>query len=138
MSQSAVARPRRSGQQPPFRRPAGSTAAVVVGLALFILSASAFSAAVQQTSSAPDPTAARVDPYVERSRVLVTTDIANEPGERFYRNAPGADLTTFSDAWIDEHIRSKGPLGQLSPLPCCIHEGDRRVILTIAAAQESR
>jgi hypothetical protein len=45
-------------------------------------------------------------------------------GDRFYKNAPGADFTTFSEAWIEEHIRSKGPLGKLYPLPCCIHEGD--------------
>ncbi len=45
-------------------------------------------------------------------------------GDLFYRNAPGADFTTFSDAWIDENIRSKGPLGANYPQPCCIHEGD--------------
>lgn len=45
-------------------------------------------------------------------------------GDRFYRNAPGADFTTFSDAWVDTHIRAMGPLGQLYPYPCCIHEGD--------------
>jgi hypothetical protein len=45
-------------------------------------------------------------------------------GDRFYKNAPGADFSTFEDAWINEHIRSKGPLGKLYPFPCCIHEGD--------------
>ena len=45
-------------------------------------------------------------------------------GDRFYRNAPGADFTTFSDAWIDANIRKKGPLGAHYPRPCCIHEGD--------------
>ncbi|HXW03668.1 MAG TPA: DUF1593 domain-containing protein [Vicinamibacterales bacterium] len=45
-------------------------------------------------------------------------------GDRFYRNAPGADFTTFSDGWVNANIRSKGPLGKLYPLPCCIHEGD--------------
>ena len=45
-------------------------------------------------------------------------------GDRFYRNAPGADFTTFSDAWVNANIRSKGPLGKLYPYPCCIHEGD--------------
>ena len=45
-------------------------------------------------------------------------------GDRFYKNAPGADFTTFEDAWVNEHIRSKGPLGKLYPMPCCIHEGD--------------
>ena len=45
-------------------------------------------------------------------------------GDRFYRNAPGADLTTFSDEWVNANVRSKGPLGKLYPFPCCIHEGD--------------
>jgi hypothetical protein len=45
-------------------------------------------------------------------------------GDRFYRNAPGADFSTFTDEWVDEHIRRKGPLGKHYPYPCCIHEGD--------------
>lgn len=45
-------------------------------------------------------------------------------GDRFYRNAPGADFTPFTDAWVDANIRAKGPLGKLYPYPCCIHEGD--------------
>jgi hypothetical protein len=45
-------------------------------------------------------------------------------GDRFYRNAPGADFTTFTDEWVDANIRSKGPLGRMYPSPCCIHEGD--------------
>ena len=45
-------------------------------------------------------------------------------GDRFYKNAPGADFTTFTDAWVDANIRSKGPLGTHYPMPCCIHEGD--------------
>jgi hypothetical protein len=45
-------------------------------------------------------------------------------GDRFYKNAPGADFTTFTDEWVNTNIRSKGPLGKLYPFPCCIHEGD--------------
>ena len=45
-------------------------------------------------------------------------------GDRFYRNAPGADFTTFSDDWVNANIRARGPLGKLYPKPCCIHEGD--------------
>jgi len=45
-------------------------------------------------------------------------------GDRFYKNAPGADFTTFTDAWVNANIRAKGPLGRHYPLPCCIHEGD--------------
>jgi len=45
-------------------------------------------------------------------------------GDRFYKNGDGADFTTFTDAWVDAHIRSKGPLGKVYIYPCCIHEGD--------------
>ena len=45
-------------------------------------------------------------------------------GDRFYRNAPGADFTTFTDEWVNANIRAKGPLGKHYPYPCCIHEGD--------------
>ncbi len=48
-------------------------------------------------------------------------------GDRFYRNAPGADFTTFSDDWVNAHVRSKGPLGKLYPFPCCIRWGGRYV-----------
>ena len=50
-------------------------------------------------------------------------------GDRFYRNAPGADFTTFSDAWVDANVRAKGPLGASYPRPCCIHEGDTPAFL---------
>ena len=52
-------------------------------------------------------------------------------GDRFYRNAPGADFTTFSDEWVNAHIRTKGPLGKLYPFPCCIHEGDTPSFLSL-------
>ena len=50
-------------------------------------------------------------------------------GDRFYRNAPGADFTTFTDEWVNANVRSKGPLGALYPFPCCIHEGDTPTFL---------
>ena len=49
-------------------------------------------------------------------------------GDRFYKNAPGADFTTFTDEWVNANIRSKGPLGKQYPFPCCIHEGDTPVL----------
>jgi hypothetical protein len=45
-------------------------------------------------------------------------------GDRFYRNASGADFTTFTEEWVNAHIRAKGPLGAHYPSPCCIYEGD--------------
>ena len=50
-------------------------------------------------------------------------------GDRFYRNAPGADFSTFADAWVNTNIRAKGPLGKHYPFPCCIHEGDSPTFL---------
>jgi hypothetical protein len=52
-------------------------------------------------------------------------------GDRFYKNAPGADFTTFTDEWVNANIRSKGPLGKLYPMPCCIHEGDTPSFLSL-------
>lgn len=52
-------------------------------------------------------------------------------GDRFYRNAPGADFTTFTDAWVDANVRAKGPLGAHYPYPCCIHEGDTPAFLSL-------
>jgi hypothetical protein len=45
-------------------------------------------------------------------------------GDRFYRNASGADFTTFTEEWVNTHIRARGPLGAHYPSPCCIYEGD--------------
>jgi hypothetical protein len=50
-------------------------------------------------------------------------------GDRFYKNTPGADFTTFTNEWVNANIRSKGPLGKLYPMPCCIHEGDTPAFL---------
>jgi hypothetical protein len=38
-------------------------------------------------------------------------------GDRFYRNAPGADFTTFTDDWVNANIRARGPLGALYSAP---------------------
>ena len=51
-------------------------------------------------------------------------------GDRFYKNAPGADFTTFTDAWVNANIREQGPARQaVSRIPCCIHEGDTPAFL---------
>ncbi len=54
-------------------------------------------------------------------------------GDRFYRNAPGADFATFSDTWVNANIRARGPLGKMYPYPCCIHEGDTPAFLGLIA-----
>ena len=52
-------------------------------------------------------------------------------GDEFYRNGAGADFTTVSEAWVDEHMRKKGPLGEFYPRPCCIIEGDTPAFLSL-------
>jgi len=47
-------------------------------------------------------------------------------GDRFYRNAPGADFSTFTDEWINANIRSKGPLGKLYPYRAASTRATRR------------
>ena len=47
-------------------------------------------------------------------------------GDRFYRNAAGADFTTLPTSGSTPTFARKGPLGALYPYPCCIHEGERR------------
>ena len=45
-------------------------------------------------------------------------------GDAYYRNCPGADGTTVTNEWLDQNIRSKGPLGKLYPKFLFIMEGD--------------
>ena len=45
-------------------------------------------------------------------------------GDRYYRNAPGADFTTVSNTWLDQHVRNKGFLGETYPQYLFIMEGD--------------
>jgi hypothetical protein len=50
-------------------------------------------------------------------------------GDKYYRNAPGADFTTVSNKWLDEHVRSKGFLGETYPKYLFIMEGDTPTFL---------
>jgi hypothetical protein len=50
-------------------------------------------------------------------------------GDRYYRNAPGADFATVSNKWLDEHVRSKGSLGETYPQYLFIMEGDTPTFL---------
>lgn len=45
-------------------------------------------------------------------------------GDRYYRNGEGADFTTVTNEWLDQNIRSKGPLGNKYPKFMFIMEGD--------------
>ena len=45
-------------------------------------------------------------------------------GDRFHGRFAGADFTIVDNPWLDEHIRSKGPLGKQYPHMDFIMEGD--------------
>jgi len=52
-------------------------------------------------------------------------------GEVYYANCPGADSTTITNAWLDEHIRRRGPLGRAYPRYTFIMEGDTPSFLNL-------
>jgi hypothetical protein len=45
-------------------------------------------------------------------------------GDVYYRNGAGADTRLVTNEWLDENIRSKGPLGKVYPKFMFIMEGD--------------
>ena len=45
-------------------------------------------------------------------------------GDVYYRNCAGADTALVTNEWLEEHIRSRGPLGKLYPKFLFIMEGD--------------
>jgi len=45
-------------------------------------------------------------------------------GDAYYRNGAGADFATVTNEWLDNNIRSKGPLGKVYPRFMFIMEGD--------------
>lgn len=54
-------------------------------------------------------------------------------GDEFYRNGEGADFSTVTNAWLDQNVRSKGPLGRLYPEYAYIMEGDTPAFLGLVA-----
>ena len=63
--------------------------------------------------AAPDPLAARVDPYVDKQRVVVMTDIANEPDDQMsmvrflvYSNQFDVEgLVATTSTWMKNKVR---------------------------------
>lgn len=45
-------------------------------------------------------------------------------GDVYYRNGEGADGRTVTNEWLDDNVRSKGPLGKMYPRFMFIMEGD--------------
>jgi hypothetical protein len=52
-------------------------------------------------------------------------------GDVYYRNGAGADTSIVTNAWLDGHIRSQGPLGKLYPRFEFIMEGDTPSFLNL-------
>src|SRR5580765_5557647 len=83
------------------------TAAVAVVLLIGMMRGSA------QTPQSPDPLAARVDPYVDKQRVVVMTDIANEPDDQMsmvrflvYSNQFDVEgLIATTSTWMKNRVR---------------------------------
>ena len=79
---------------------------------LLLLAVLAGPASAQQPA-APDPLAARVDPYVEKQRVVVMTDIANEPDDQMsmvrflvYSNHFDVEgLIATTSTWMKNKVR---------------------------------
>jgi hypothetical protein len=54
-------------------------------------------------------------------------------GDEYYRNGDGAAFETVSNAWLDTHIRAKGPLGRHYLKHAFIMEGDTPAFLNLIA-----
>jgi hypothetical protein len=64
-----------------------------------------------------DPSRPNSDNYAHATWTGISGDI-------YYRNGEGADGSTVTNEWLDQNIRSKGPLGKLYPRFLFIMEGD--------------
>jgi Cellulose-binding Sde182, nucleoside hydrolase-like domain/Cellulose-binding protein Sde0182, C-terminal domain len=52
-------------------------------------------------------------------------------GDLYYRNCEGADTSLVTNEWLDNNIRSKGPLGKMYPRFMFIMEGDTPTFLNL-------
>lgn len=70
-----------------------------------------------------------VTPSMPNGEAYAYTTWTGISGDQFYRNGTGAEFETVSNAWLDKHIRSKGPLGAAYPQYMFIMEGDTPAFL---------
>ncbi|MGY5956995.1 nucleoside hydrolase-like domain-containing protein [Kosakonia sp. BK9b] len=70
-----------------------------------------------------------VDPSSQNAQDYGRAAWTGISGDKYYRNAPGADFTTVSQHWLDENIRSKGPMGKGYLKYLFIMEGDTPAFL---------
>ncbi|NDL62047.1 DUF1593 domain-containing protein [Enterobacteriales bacterium SAP-6] len=65
-----------------------------------------------------------VDPSTQNGEDYARATWTGISGDKYYRNAPGADFTTVANSWLDRNIRGKGPMGKGYPQYMFIMEGD--------------
>jgi Protein of unknown function (DUF1593) len=65
-----------------------------------------------------------VDPSMPNSQSYYHATWTGISGDIYYRNGEGADTIIVTNEWLDENIRSKGPLGKGYPRFMFIMEGD--------------
>jgi hypothetical protein len=70
-----------------------------------------------------------VKPSTPNGEEYYTATWTGIAGDRYYLNGDGADFTTVTNEWLDENIRSKGPLGAAYPEYLFIMEGDTPAFL---------
>ncbi|WP_281075489.1 nucleoside hydrolase-like domain-containing protein [Klebsiella quasivariicola] len=70
-----------------------------------------------------------VDPSSQNGEDYARATWTGISGDKYYRNAPGADFTTVSQHWLDQNIRSKGPMGKGYLQYLFIMEGDTPAFL---------
>src|SRR5215208_1231379 len=85
----------------------------LVGILFLVAAASVATPLLRAQQPAVDPLAARIDPYVDRQRVVVMTDIANEPDDQMsmvrflvYSNQFDVEgLIATTSTWMKNKVR---------------------------------
>lgn len=72
-----------------------------------------------------------VDPSSQNGEDYAAATWTGISGDDYYRNGDGADASLVSNAWLDRHIRAKGPLGRHYPDFAFIMEGDTPAFLNL-------
>ncbi|PLV54267.1 hypothetical protein NV64_18235 [Erwinia sp. B116] len=70
-----------------------------------------------------------VDPSSQSGEDYARATWTGISGDMYYRNGSGADFTTVSQHWLDQHIRSQGPMGKGYLKYMFIMEGDTPAFL---------
>lgn len=70
-----------------------------------------------------------VDPSSQSGEDYARATWTGIAGDKYYRNGAGADFTTVSQHWLDENVRSQGPMGNGYLKYMFIMEGDTPAFL---------